>query len=191
MTIPLSFRSVWSMRNAWLLVHFPRFGKWQMFYRFTKKRAYKLKKIYRPISLLPICGKIFEKILFDKIYNHLCDNELLSPNQSGFRPGDSTVNQLIAITHQIHVAFEEYPSREIRAVFLDLSKAFNKVWHDGLLHKLESNGISGLLLNLIRDFLSERQQRVVLNGKNSDWRHISAGVPPPFCFRSIIFLGLY
>ena len=120
---------------------------------------------------------MFEKILFDKIYNHLCDNELtLSPNQSEFRPGDPTVNQLIAITHQIHAAFEEHPSRETRAVFLDISKAFDKVWHDGLLHKLESNGISGPLLNLIRDFLSERQQRVVLNGKNSDWSLISAGV---------------
>ena len=124
-----------------------------MFYRFTKKRADKLKKNCHPISLLPICGKIFEKILSDKIYNHLYDNKLLSPNQSGFRPGDSTVNQLIAITHQIHVAFEEYPSRETRAVFLDISKAFDKVWHDGLLHKLESNGISGLLLNIIRDFV--------------------------------------
>ena len=120
----------------------------------------------------------------------MCDNELLSPNQSGFRPGDSTVNQLIAITHQIHVAFEEYASRETRAVFLDIFRyiyiyiyifiylrAFDKVWHDGLLHKLECNGISGLLLNLIRDFLSQRQQRVVLNGENSDWRHINAGVP--------------
>ena len=99
----------------------------------------------------------------------MCDNELLSLNQSGFRRGDSTVNQLIAITQQIHVAFEEYPSRKTRA--------FYKVWHDGLLHRLECNGISGPLLNLIRDLLSERQQRVVLNGKNSDWRHISIGVP--------------
>ena len=83
----------------------------------------------------------------------MCDNELLSPNQSGFRPGDSTVNQLIAITHQIHVAFEECPSRETRPVFLDIFKAFGKVWHDGLLHKLESNGISSPLLNLIRIFV--------------------------------------
>ena len=103
----------------------------------------------------------------------MCDNELLSPNQSGFRPGDSTVNQLIAITHQIYVAFEEYQF----AVFHDISKAFDIVWHDGLLHKLESSGISGQLLNLISDFLSERQQRVTLNWKNSEWRHINAGVP--------------
>ena len=131
----------------------------------------------KPTNLTPpyLC-KIFEKVLFDKIYNHLCDNELLSPNQSGFCPDDSTVNQLIAITRQIHVAFEEYLSRETRAVFLDIYKAFDKVWHNDLLHKLEFSGFSGPLLNLIRDFLSERQQRVVLNGKNSDWRHVSAGV---------------
>ena len=66
------------------------------------------------------------------------------------------LNQLIAITHQIHVAFQEYPSRETRAVFVDISKAFdNKVWNDCLLYKLESNGISGPLLNLIRDFLKD------------------------------------
>ena len=156
---------------------YPQIWKMAHVLQIHKKESRQIKKNYRQISLLPICGKIFEKISFDKIYNHLCDNELLSPSQSGFRPGDSTVNQLIAITHQIHVAFEEYASRETRAVFLDISKAFDKVWHDGLLHRLESNGISGLLLNLIRYFLSERQQRVVFNGKNSDWRHISAGVP--------------
>ena len=98
-----------------------------------KKESRQIKKnICHLISLLPICGKIFEKILFDKIYNHLCDNELLSPNHSGLRPGDSTANQLIAITHQIHVAFEVYPSRETHAIFVDIPKAFDKVWHDGL-----------------------------------------------------------
>ena len=118
----------------------------------------------------------------------MCDNELLSPSQSGFRPGDSTVNQPIAITHQIHVVFEEYHSRETRTVFLDISKVFDKVWHDGLLHKLESNGISCPLLNLIRGFLSERQQCVVLKGKNSDWSHVSTGVPQGSVFGPLFFL---
>ena len=118
----------------------------------------------------------------------MCDNELLSPNQSGFRPGGSTVNELIAVTHQIHVAFEEYPSRKTRAVFIDISKAFENIWHDGFLYKLESNGISGPLLNLMRDFLSEKQQRVVLNGKNSDWRHISVCVPQTLVLSPLFFL---
>ena len=136
----------------------------------------------------PICENIFKKILFDKIQNHLCDNELLSPNQSGFRPGDSTVNQLTEVTHKIIVVFEEYHSKETRSVFLDISKAFDKVWDDGLLHKLESNGISGPLLNLIRDFLSERQQCVVLCGKNSNWHHISTGIPQGSVLGPLFFL---
>ena len=64
--------------------------------------------------------------MFDAIYEHLCANQLIIPNQSGFRPGDSTVNQLLSITHQIYSAFEEFPSRETRAVFLDISNVFDK-----------------------------------------------------------------
>ena len=73
---------------------------------------------------------------------------LLTDKQSGFRPGDSTVNQLISITHQIYKAFDEVPSIETRAVFLDLSKAFDRVWHEGLIYKLQCNGISGLVIFL-------------------------------------------
>ena len=83
-----------------------------------KKESRKIKENYRPISLPPICGKIFEKVIFDAIYEHLTDNQVLTPNQSGFRPGDSTINQLIYITHRIYAGFEEFPSRETRAVFL-------------------------------------------------------------------------
>ncbi len=101
---------------------------------------------------LPVFGKLFEKIIFDDIYFHLCENGLLTPNQSGFRPEDSTINQLLCITHKIYSASEDTPSKETRAVFLDLSKAFERVWHKGLLYKLEHNGISGDLLNLNRTF---------------------------------------
>ena len=102
---------------------------------------------------------------------------MLSSKQSGFRPGDSTVNQLISITNEIPVAFDQYPTWETWAVFSDISKAFDKVWHEGLISKLKSNGIQGKLLNLIISFLSNRQQRVVLNGKSSEWKYVSAGVP--------------
>ena len=128
--------------------------------------------------MLPICGKLFEKLIFDEIYVHLVKkNDLLTPNQSGFRPGDSTVNQLLSITYCIYTAFEEFPSRETRAVFLDISKAFDKVWHEGLLFKLECNGVSGPLLVMIRSYLSNRVQRVVLNRKMSKWTSVTAGVP--------------
>ena len=93
---------------------------------------------YRRISLLPIFGKIFEKIIFNRIYNFLLEEDLLNPNQSGFRPSDSCINQLLAITHEIYEAFDCNPPQEVRSVFLDLSKAFDKVWHKGWLYELKS-----------------------------------------------------
>ena len=90
--------------------------------------------------------------MFDAIYEFLCENQLLTPNQSGFCPGDSSINQLLSITHKIYSVVEEFPSRETRAVFLDISKELEKVWHDGLLLKLKSYGISGCLLTVIKTF---------------------------------------
>ena len=62
-------------------------------------------KNYRPISLLPICGKIFEKLIFNDMFKFFIENELISPNQSGFKPGDSCINQLLAITHEMYKSF--------------------------------------------------------------------------------------
>ena len=100
-----------------------------------KKENREIKSNYGPISLLPICGKILERIVFDQLYAFLNANNLLSKNQSGFRPDDSTICQLLSITSSIYEAFENY--EETRAVFLDISKAFDKVWHEGLIYKLK------------------------------------------------------
>ena len=135
-----------------------------------KKNSRQEKTNYRPISLLPICGKFFEKIVFDSLYAYLITNGLLSKKQLGFRPGDSTINQLLAITTEIYNDVETLD--ETRAVFLDISKAFDKVWHEGLLFKLRNNGIKGNLLLAIEDFLSNRKQRVVLNGVDYPWESI-------------------
>ena len=94
-------------------------------------------KYYRPISQLPICGKMFEKIIFNNLYFYFNSNNLITKNQSGFRPGDSTTNQLLYLVNEIHLAFEDPKSLELRAVFLDISKAFDKVWHQGLIVKLK------------------------------------------------------
>ena len=134
-------------------------------------------KNYRPVSLLPICGKIFERLIYNSVFNFIDERKLLSPNQSGFKPQDSCVRQLLSITNSIYSSFDCNPSLEVRGVFLDISKAFDKVWHDGLLLKIKSFGISGNLLMLIQSFLCNRMQRVVLNGQCSDWMKISAGVP--------------
>ena len=80
---------------------------------------------YRPVSLLPICGKILERLIFNKMFSFLTENELISQNQSGFKPGDSCVNQLLSITHDIYRSFDD--GFDVRSVFLDISKAFDKV----------------------------------------------------------------
>ena len=100
------------------------------------------------------------------------EEKLLNPNQSGFCPSESSVNQLIARTHEIFEAFDCYPPLEVMPVFLDISKAFDKIWHKALLYKLKSLGISGELYNLLENYLSSRFQRVVLNGQTSSWRPV-------------------
>ena len=141
---------------------------------------------YRPISLLPICSKIFERFIYNEMFSFFTENNLISPNQSGFRPGDSCVNQLLAITHDIYKSFDG--GFEVGGVFLDISKAFYKVWHKGLLLKLNQYVISGNLLKLLRDSLSCRKQRVVLNGQHSSWDKITAEVPQGSILGSLLFL---
>ena len=82
---------------------------------------------YRPISLLLVSSKIFERLLYDSIFTFFTENSLIFQNQSGFKPGDSCTNQLLSITYQIYKSFDD--GHEFRSVFLDISKAFGKLWH--------------------------------------------------------------
>ena len=119
------------------------------------------------------------------MYKHISDNNLLSPNQSGFRTGDSCINQLLSITYIFH-CFDE--GMETRAIFLDNSKAFDKVRHKGLIYKLRQYGFSGNLLALLTDFLSNRKQNIVLNGQHSSWTEIKAWVPQVSILGPLLFL---
>ena len=101
-----------------------------------KKESKNLKENYRPISLVPILGKMFEKVLFDSLYDYFTNNNLLTPCQYGFIKRDSCVNQLLAITHEIRKNLNANPSTDTIGVFLDMPKAFGKVWHNGLICKL-------------------------------------------------------
>ena len=118
----------------------------------------------------------------------MLEETLLNPNQSGFRPSDSCINQLLAITHEIFEAFDCNTALEVRSVFLDISKAFDKLWHEGLLFKLRSMGISGELYNLLGNYLSGRFQRVILNGQTFPWRPVIAGVPQDSILDPLLFL---
>ena len=112
-------------------------------------------KNYRPVSLLSVVSKVFEKLVNNRIVDHLEKCGLFSDFQYGFRSSGSTANLLTVVSDRIARAFNR--SGATRAVALDISKAFDRVWHAGLLHKLKSYGISGQIFGLISSFLSNRR----------------------------------
>ena len=143
---------------------------------------------YRSVSLLPICRKIFENLIFNSLFKYLENDNLLNPHQFGFRPGDSYVHQLLSSTYDIHKSFNANPPLEVRGIFLDMSKAFDRVWHEGLLFKLKRLGLSGKYYGIINSFLRNRHQRVVLNGQSSRWSSIKAGVRQGSILGPLFFL---
>ena len=141
---------------------------------------------YRPVSILSCVAKLHERIVFKHMYNFFQKNQLITAMQSGFRPGDSTTNQLLDIYHIICKAIDQ--KKNVRIVFCDISKAFDKVWHKGLLFKLSHAGIKGMLLSWLRNYLSERRQRVTIQGHFSEWAQITAGVPQGSVLGPLLFL---
>ena len=138
------------------------------------------------MSLLPVCGNRFERLIFNSLYKYLEDKKLSSVHQAGFPSSDSCVNQPLAIVHKLYKAFDVYLTLETRGVFLDM--AFDKVWHGGLIFKLKSVGVSDPLLGLIESFLSDRFQRALLNGQASEWLSVKAGVQKRSILGPLFFL---
>ena len=143
---------------------------------------------YRLVSLLPVCGKIFERLIFNSLYKYLEDSKLLSDHQYRLRSSDSCVNQILSIVHKLYKAFDAYPTLETRGVFLDMFKTFDKVWHEGLIFKLRSVGVSNSLLHFIESFLSNRFERVLLHGPTSEWLPVKAGLSQGFILGTLFFL---
>ena len=141
---------------------------------------------YRPISLVSCVGKAFERVIFKHVYNHLITNSLIYQYQSGFLPRHSTVHHLIELVHNTCLALEKYEMN--CQIFCDISKAFDRVWHRGLLLKLKNYGIDGNLLVWFEDYLKNRNQKVFINNTFSTQKPISAGVPQGSVLGPLLFL---
>ena len=141
---------------------------------------------YRPISLLPIYSKIFEKVIYTRMYSFLTDNNLLYDKQFGFRANYSTNHALISTTEQIKLQLDK--GNFVGGVFIDLEKAFDTVNHNVLIEKLYFYGFRGVGQELIKSFLQNRQQYVSINGFDSNNMEIKCGVPQGSTLGPLLFL---
>lgn len=141
---------------------------------------------YRPISILPCFSKILEKIVFTRLYNFLMRHNSLYESQYGFRHNFSTDMAVIEI--QDRIIKELNSGKEVIAVFMDLSKAFDALSHEILLQKLQYYGVRGICLDWFRSYLSNRKQFTVYNYNNSQLRDIDTGVPQGSILGPLLFL---
>ena len=141
---------------------------------------------YRPISLLSNINKVFEKIVFERVYNFIEKNEAIYKHQYGFRKNHSTNHALISITEQIRTALDN--NQYAFGVFVDFQKAFDTVDHNILLEKLERYGISGNTNKWFGSYLKNRTQVVSILGYDSKQRTLKHGVPQGSVLGPLLFL---
>ena len=151
-----------------------------------KKGESQLFENYRPISLLPIFGKIFEKIIFSRLHNFLSANNVISNQQFGFRKNHSTTH---AINYSISMILNGIENnKHVIGIFLDLSKAFDTINHDIMLAKLTNYGIRDNCLKLLESYLTSRKQIVKFGDELSDSGNIKYGVPQGSVLGPLLFL---
>ena len=141
---------------------------------------------YRPISILPTISKVFERIICNQIHEHFTTHNLYYAHQYGFRKGHSTEHAMLEVIDRIlqHLDKGETPIN----IYLDLSKAFDTLDHDILLHKLQNYGIHGTALDLLKSYLTERHQYVIYNESKSNLQPISTGVPQGSILGPLLFI---
>ena len=140
-----------------------------------KKGDKRLPGNYRPVSLTSVPCKVLESLIRDKLMDHLTATNQLSTDQHGFRARRSCTTQLLEAMEDWTKMLEN--GDPVDALYLDFRKAFDSVPHERLLTKLDACGVSGNILDWIRSFLTDRQQRVVVRGSSSPWSPVTSGVP--------------
>ena len=141
---------------------------------------------YRPISMLSIFSKLFEKLIHQKIYEYLDENNIINDNQFGFRPSHSTTHALIGATENLYKSLDS--NLHTLGIFIDFSKAFDTVNHNILCSKLEHYGIQDNMLNLINSYLTSRQQYVFYGNKASTRLPLVMGVPQGSVLGPLLFI---
>ena len=148
-----------------------------MSYLSIKKATSSCCKIITQFCCCHYVAKFSKELSSNPMLEFLEKNNLLYSHQSGFRSSYSGQSQSLSILQEIYASFDQSPTYEVRANFLDISKTFDKVWHEALLFKLERVEISGNLLSPLESFLNNKFQRVVPNDQCSNWSSVLAGVP--------------
>ena len=151
-----------------------------------KKDNVELLENYRPISTLPIFGKIFEKIIYERLYSFFVSQQLLHEKQFGFRKSHSTSHAINYSVH--HISQARKNNEHVLGIFIDLSKAFDTIDHKTLLSKLNTYGVRGPTHSLITSYLSGRKQYVSVLGESSDYLEVKYGVPQGSCLGPLLFL---